>query len=283
MATKDKQEVATAKESAQLPAEFLAEIEADSGHGVSNLGADDVAVPYLYVLQTNSPQVNEDHDAHIEGAKAGMFYNNVSGEVFDGREVGLTIIPCAYERKFVEWVDRDAGGGFIAEHDADSGILSECKPDEKGRPRLGNGHMIVETAYHYVYMKNPNTGVWEEIIIPMKSTFLKKSRRWNKALMSTLIPGSGKTAPRWLYPYQIKTAKETKDTNTWSNIELERHQDPVTVDQYRAAKNFAEQMDKGLVKRAAENTLADGAAEGGSQRSSQNNGPGMDDADEMPF
>ncbi len=240
------------KKTEVVESSYMDQILADSGAGVSNMGMDDVAVPYLYVLQTNSPQCNEDHALYIKGARAGMFYNNVSGEVYDGRDVGLTIIPCAYERKYVEWVSRDAGGGYVADHDIDSGILAECTPDDKGRPILGNKNLIVETAYHYVYFKNPNTEGWEQIIIPMKSTFLKKSRRWNKTLMSTMIPGSGKMAPRWLYPYQLKTVKETKDTNTWSNIDITKHDNVVTQDQYLAAKAFAELMAKGLITRGPE-------------------------------
>jgi hypothetical protein len=275
-AARDKRDVAPAEEvRSNLPAELLELAQGDSGSGVSGMTSDDVAVPYLYILQSNSPQVNEDHELYVEGARAGMFYNNVSGEVFDGREVGLEVIPCAYERKYVEWVDRDKGGGYVADHAVDSGILQETQPDARGRPVLGNGNFIVETAYHYVYMKNPNTGAWEEIIIPMKSTFLKKSRRWNKSLTTTVIPGSSLQAPRWLYPYRLKTVKEQKDNNTWSNYEIVRENDPVTVEQYQAAKKFAELFTSGLVVRAKETDTGTTAA--------GSSGGGADKDDDMPF
>jgi hypothetical protein len=152
MANKETPAVAPAE--TQLPAalseDFLKEVMQDAGAGTSQLGMDDVAVPYLYVLQALSPQANPDSEAYIEGAKAGMFYNNVTNEIFDGREVGLEVIPCAYERKLVEWVHRDDGGGYVQDHSVESNILSQCKPDANGKPRLPNGHMIVETAYHYV-------------------------------------------------------------------------------------------------------------------------------------
>lgn len=281
MATKKETEVATVKESAQLPAGLdMEDLLRDSGAGVSGMGMDDVAVPYLYILQQMSPQVDPDNDSYVEGAKPGMFYNNVNEEIYEGRENGVVVIPCAYERKYVEWVDRDSGGGYVADHDIDSGILSECTPNEKGIPVLKNGHLIVETAYHYVYMKNPLTGIWEEIIIPMKSTMLKKSRRWNKTLMATLIPGTSNQAPRWLYPYRLKTVKETKNNNTWSNFDIERLPDMVTADQYRACKAFAELFSKGLVTRAKETdtgTVIDG------NRSDDRRGSGLGTDEEMPF
>lgn len=275
--------VASVKESAQLPAGMsMEDLLADSGAGVDNMGMDDVAVPYLYVLQTNSPQVNPDSDSHIEGAMAGMFYNNVSGEVYDGRKEGLTVIPCAYERKYVEWIPRDSGGGYVADHDIESGILSETTPNEKGIPCLRNGNLIVETAYHYVYFLNPKDGQWDQIIIPMKSTFLKKSRRWNKTLMSTLIPGTANRAPRWLYPYQLKTVKESKNDQTWSNVDITRLENMVTSDQYLAAKAFAKLMEEGLVVKAKETDTGNLNQSSGEGRE-QSAGEKDLDGGEMPF
>lgn len=283
MAAKKQTEVATVKESAQLPAGMeMEDILRDSGAGTEDMGMDDVAVPYLYILQSGSPQVDSDSDAYIEGAKAGMFYNNVSGEIFDGREEGIVVIPCAYERKYVEWIDRDSGGGgYVADHGIDSGIMNETTPNAKGIPVLKNGNLIIETAYHYVYMKNPNNGIWEEIIIPMKSTMLKKSRRWNKTLVATLIPGTSNRAPRWLYPYRLKTVKETKNNNTWSNFDIERLPDMVTADQYRSAKAFAELFSSGLIVKATESDAGAVQEEGGNQTRSAAQVDIGDD--EMPF
>jgi hypothetical protein len=284
MATAKKTEVASVNKAAQLPAGIeMDDILADAGSGVENMGMDDIAVPYLYILQPMSPQVDEDQEAYIKGAKPGMFFNNVSGEIYDGRETGLTVIPCAYERKYVEWIDRDSGGGgYVADHDIDSGILNETKPNEKGIPILGNGHLVIETAYHYVFFKNPLNGVWEEIIIPMKSTMLKKSRRWNKTLMATLIPGTSSRAPRWLYPYQLKTVKETKNNNTWSNFDITRLEEMVTADQYRSAKKFAELMQSGLLVKARESNLGT-VDDGGNGGGRVINEDGSGGKDEMPF
>lgn len=281
MATKQTTEVASVKESAKLPAGLnMDELLQDSGAGTADMGMDDIAVPYLYILQPLSPQVDPDNDAYIEGAKSGMFLNNVTNEVYDGREVGLEVIPCAYERKYVEWVPRDSGGGYVADHDIDSGILSECTPNDKGIPVLKSGNLVIETAYHYVYFKNPTNGIWEEIIIPMKSTMLKKSRRWNKTLVATLIPGTTIQAARWLYPYKLKTVKETKNGNTWSNFDIERLPDMVTADQYRSAKAFSELFKTGLIKRAKE-TDTGTVVEGEASRGHDPNDDG--DKSEMPF
>jgi hypothetical protein len=283
MATKEKTEVAPSKNDAQLPAGMdLSEIMADAGAGVKDMGMDDIAVPYLYVLQPGSPQVNSDHEKYVEGAKSGMFYNNVSEEIYDGRDKGVLVIPCAYERKYVEWIDRDSGGGgYVADHDIDSNILAECKPNAKGIPTLGNGHIVIETAYHYVYFLNPKDGTWDQIIIPMKSTMLKKSRRWNKALATQTIPGTATIAPRWLWPWVLKTEKETKGDQTWSNFVISRAENMVDRDMYLASKAFAELFAQGSVKRATENVAGADVGEGSGKTVGDSVNKG--DADEMPF
>jgi hypothetical protein len=182
-----------------------------------------------------------------------MFYNNVSGEVFDGRTTGFLFVPAYYERKLVEWVHRDNGGGWVADHAIDSDILSKTRPDDKGKPRLQNGNIIVETAYHYGLMLNPATEAWEQCVIAMKSSGLKANRKWNNAIITSKIPGTEIQAPRFLFPYNIRTKMETKGENSWWNFDLTKFDEPVSVDVYRQAKEFAELVAAGVVTRVAEN------------------------------
>src|SRR5688500_7171958 len=115
-AEKGQQAVAVAK--GNLPQGYdLEDIMADAGAG-QNMTAGDLRIPYSAVLQSNSPQVNPGHAKYSEGAQAGMFMNTATGEVFDGRKEGIVLIPCAYQRDYDEWKDRDGpeGGGFVASH-----------------------------------------------------------------------------------------------------------------------------------------------------------------------
>lgn len=277
-----------------ISADYLLEMEMDSGKGVKGMSMDDVAVPYLYVVQKGTPQADEDNEKYIEGCKPGMFINNVTEAIFDGREQGIIVIPCFYERKYVEWRDRDSGqGGYVQDHDIDSGILSKTRPNGKGQPTLDNGNLIIETAYHYVYMQVTENGQtrWEEIIIPMKSTMLKNSRRWNKNLMATLIPGTAKQAPRWLYPYKLKSVKQQKGDQTWYIFDIERMAEPVTMEQYRSAKGFATAIEEGSIKRATETAVGTDGVEN-DRPAGGNNGAGSggrtrpdtgDMDDDIPF
>lgn len=230
------------------------EMAADTDLG-GKLGLQDIAVPYLYVLQTNSPQVNPDHGKYIKDARAGMLYLSNIEMVFDGRDTGLSVVPCYYERLVNEWIPRNLGGGLVASHDPEAEILGTAiRWEIEGKEVLvlpSNGHHLMETAYHYLLVQIPTTGVWVQTIAPFKSTALKVSRRMNSNISTTMIPGTMKKAPRFLYPWQFTTIKEQADEYVWSSPKLTKLEKMVTADVYAAAKAYAQIAAKGVLRRAA--------------------------------
>lgn len=235
-------------------------LEADADAGNDNLTQQDVATPYLYVLQGLSPQATPAHDAYIDGAAPGMFLNNAAQEVYDA-DKGILFIPCFYERKIVEWKDRKAGGGWIGEHSVDSDIMdfAEMHVDpidgkKTLRMKADPTHILVETAYHYGLFRHPETGAWLPIVVPMKSTMLKVNRQLNQIISNTIIPGTGKKAPRWLFPFLLTTRSESDGKNTWYTMAFKREAMPVSPDEYTQAKKFAELIKSGDVQRKAETT-----------------------------
>jgi hypothetical protein len=235
-----------------LPAGLnMDELLADAAHN-PQMSSDDVALPYLGVLQDLSPQLKRQRPEYIEGAQAGMFFNNVTGEVFEGETEGLMVVPCYYERRLVEWTPREAGGGWVGDYPSESDILKRTRPDDKGRPKLPNGNIIVETAYQYVLVFNPDRDAWEQAVIAMKSTMLKANRRWNNMIVTSTIPGTDRQAPRFLYPYNLKTVLETKNDQSWYNFVMVRHEEVVQPNVYQNAKRFAELCKAGVVRRVVE-------------------------------
>jgi hypothetical protein len=217
------------------------------------VGLKDIAIPYLYVLQTNSPQCNADSEKYIEGAKAGMFLLTVIDKVFDGRTTGVTVVPCYYERKIMEWIPREEGGGLVGSYPAEDPIMLQARPNEKKQMMLPNGHMLMDTAYHYLMLYDESEKTWTQCIMPLKSTALKVSRKLNSLVKKTLIPGTQNRAPRFLFNYQIKTVKEQKDTNVWSSPVFEQL-GIVTKETYDAAKAYSVIAAQNLLARAPEST-----------------------------
>jgi len=91
------------------PAGALAKINfaEDANIGLENITAQDLAIPFLALIQKTSPQIEE-----IEGCKPGMIFNTVSNKLYKE----LIVLPCGYKRSFVEWKPREKGGGYVGEH-----------------------------------------------------------------------------------------------------------------------------------------------------------------------
>ena len=217
--------------------------KAMSGFGTINL-ARDTAIPYISILQTSSPQVNPSKAEYIESAKAGQLFNTVTQETFDKLEV----IPVFYHLKYVEWKPREQGGGFIDSHNAESGIIGQTKRDPMtGKQVLPNGNHIVQTAYHFVLMLSGDG--YQNAVISMSSSQLKKSRRWNSLMLSQKIKGPQGmfTPPTYAFTYNLSTVSESNDRGSWFGFSIEKGNQVTDASIYGESKAFAQSASSGAV------------------------------------
>ena len=225
-------------------ATIAADSKIASGFGALDLSRD-TAIPYITILQSGSPQLNQSKAEYIETAKAGQLYNTVTQETFPE----LTVIPVFYHLRYVEWKAREQGGGFIASHSADSGILGKAARDPMtGRYVLDNGNHIVQTAYHYVLAKI--NGGYQNAVISMASSQLKKSRRWNSLMLSQKIKGpSGMfTPPTYAFTYVLSTVSESNDRGSWFGFQVEKGDQVSDATIYGESKAFAQSAQSGAVE-----------------------------------
>jgi len=234
-----KQEVAVQQQGALVA--FADDMLADAGLGFENVSANDVAIPYLKVLQALSPELRG--VTKIAGAEEGLIINTVTGQLMKEAR----IIPCAFKKSYVEWTPREAGGGLVKEW-TDEKILEKTKKNERNQDVLPSGNLIVTTAYHYVLVLAD--GGFERALIAMSSTQLKKSRRWLGQMMALQVKVGEKsfTPPPFSHSYHVGTGMETKDANSWYGWLIN---DPKMVQDrnvYDAAKKFGQDVTAGLVK-----------------------------------
>lgn len=223
----------------------------DAGKGNESLTSNDIAIPYLSILQALSPQCTKGSPDYIKGAEPGFYFQNVSMRLWNPEEAPLIIVPCAFDRVVNEWIPRDAGGGLVGVHPVNTPLMNDARPNDKGIPTLPNGHNLIDTATHYVLYKNPDTGRFEPAVLSMKSTGLKKSRLWNSLLTQQTIPGTEQPAPRWLFTWNLTTALETKNSNSWYNFEIAKGP-VVNKETYMAAKKMYDGWKSGSVRAAAD-------------------------------
>lgn len=203
----------------QALAEMNAMFEAEAGAGFEEASAASYAIPFLYVLQSGSPQCKKSDGAYIKGAEEGMLFNSVTKELFSGED-GIVVVPCHYTHRFNEWKDRDSGGGFV--HEYLPGEQPGTTKDEKGRDKLENGNNLVDTRNHYVLIVKPD-GSAEPALLTLSSTQLKKSRQWMSVMNGIKIKrgDSFAVAPMFSRMYRLTTVPESNDKGSWFGLKIE--------------------------------------------------------------
>lgn len=239
-------QVAIAKNSLPISADYLEELQNDSGSGFEGVTSADIAIPYYGILQAMSPQVKRGPQ-QIVTAKEGDIYNTVTQEVIPA-DKGIIVIPCVFQKAWVEWVPREKGGGFVEQHQ-DDGIMAKTVQDDKKNNVLPSGNHIVETAYHYV-IRVKEDGSIERAIISMTSTQLKSSRRWIAQQMGIQLKVGERmiNPPPFSHTYLFKTSLQQKDSWVWSGWDIGAATLIQDRDLYATAKEFANDIKKGLVK-----------------------------------
>ena len=221
--------------------------EADADKGLTNIGHEDLALPFLKILGQLSPEVNKRDGKYVEGAEPGMIYNSVTGELFDG-EQGVNVIPCHYKLEYIEWQDRGEGSGApVNIHPSSSDIMSKTSRGADYKDRLPNGNYIDRTASHFVIVDgdNPSTA-----LIAMKSTQLKVSRKWNSMMASIKMKGKNGmfTPASFSHVYKLRTVQQSNDKGTWFGWEVSKIGPVSDESVYSQAKSFADSVSKGDVE-----------------------------------
>lgn len=243
-----------------LPATI--DLQGDANIGRENMSAKDMAIPYISILQSLSPQVKKGPD-RIDDAEEGDFFNTVSQEVWGGEE-GLTVIPCAFDSAYVEWAPRESGGGFQGSHKS-ADILNTCNRNDRGQDVLPNGNLIVLTNYHFCLIVDEDENIVDQVVIPFSSTQLKKSRKWNSVVSSIQIAGTNGNfnPPMFSHKYHLSSKEESNNKGSWYGFNIVNKGMISNADTYNYAKKFAQDVSKGLVKMAeppAETAASDDAA-----------------------
>ena len=74
----------------------------DAGMGLETIEKNDLALPFLKLLQSGSDETKKKHAKYVEGAEAGMLYNTVTKKLYNG-EKGIEVIPVFYKMTYPEW------------------------------------------------------------------------------------------------------------------------------------------------------------------------------------
>lgn len=229
------------------------EFEDFAGLGMDQVSTDDMSIPFLRVLAQLSPQVNKRDGAYVQGAEAGMIYDTVANEVFDG-EQGVLVVPCYYSRRYVEWKPREKGGGYVNSYGANDPIVNTTYRDDRGNDVLPNGNLLSNTAQFFL-LRLDESGIPQRCLLTMTSTQLKKARKWVTQMQSRTAMGKNGlyTLPMMSQVYRLRTVEERNDKGSWFGWEVAHAREVNLNNQndktlFQMAVDFSKSVKAGEVK-----------------------------------
>ena len=249
--------VPAVKEKASLPSTEVIDFSQDSGKGLEGADKSAFAIPFIILLQTNSPQLET-----VPDAKAGMLMNTITQELYDEANV----VPCSYKRTFIRWAPRSSGGGFKGSYspeEVETGRLEGCSLhegtyfmdvpkganpfDKEGKPACDH---LADTRGHFILIQNGD-GSWMPALLSLGSTQIKKSKRWMSLISGIeMKDGQGKAfnPPSFSHTYLITAEKEENAKGNWWGVNITLDGPVVDPQLYRAAKQFYESVREGKVE-----------------------------------
>jgi hypothetical protein len=254
--------VAKAKETA-VSTDVMEDIFGMAGEGAS-FDSSEMQIPFVRVAQSLSPQLNKKKGEYIDGLETGDAYNTLTSERWAG-ETGLVVVPCYQTTKYLEFVPRTSGGGFRGEIGPNDPILQRTSRDGS-KEILPNGNELVKSDQHFCLIVGED-GMTQPVVIDMKSTQLKVSRRWKTQIAMQKIkhPGTGAiiTPPVFATLWRLNTVEETNDKGDFYNWAVEKVGTVESRDLLQEAKAFRDSIMRGEVKAQAENHSDGGGARDG--------------------
>jgi hypothetical protein len=214
-----------------LPAhQEVVDLGDDAGAGTEDMRMEEQLTPFLRILQAQSPQVLEGEGEYVDGARAGMFFDTATQEVFPGAE-GLQVMVAARDYHYGMWLPRDSGGGF-------RGMLMPEDPNvrrliaQHGRFRKlphvtpdGEAVDLVETIQLYLLyapVLAPETArraimSFSSASLPVAQNLLTRHNGWRYRQPD----GAMRPAQLWSYVWRVKTVPQQNAKGRWYNYRFD--------------------------------------------------------------
>jgi len=207
-----------------------AHVKEATGLGNENVSGEHLQTPRVKLLQQMNSEVDENHDAYVEGAKPGDLLNTVTNENY-GKEI--YVINVHFTEDFVVWRKREKGGGLVSSFstraDADDAISQqEGSPDD---------YEIIQTQSHLLMRKDEETGDLDPtpFLMDFASSKLRVSREWNTQIAQL---GGDRFSSLWKVS---AVSTQNRAGQKFQNLSVTK-EGWTTEDDYTLAKGVYEQV-----------------------------------------
>ena len=251
----------------------------EQGLGVST-SSDDNTVPYMKLLQDNTPEVKKRDPAYVEGAEPGCLLNTAtrelwiphaeSGFLYNAKGEQLFFQPAVFQRAVVEWVPRDLGGGRVATTPHTLPTIEETFLSVGGKqvamPGDSTGRRMIwvndaknelkDTRYHFVNIVRE--GYPEPVILSFSGTGHRTSQGWMTFMKNSRLP-NGQRPHAWFKKYPVRSVERSDNNNTWFVLQFDDGEWILDKAMREAGKQVYESVNAGKLRAAAEEPSEGGA------------------------
>jgi hypothetical protein len=214
----------------------------------SDFKAGDTLVPYLQIVQSTS--------AYVKRADAAFIAEAREGDIIDTLTLRLRaeafVIPVKFDTTYTEWKPNQ--GGIVKQWGTDSSGYDRARGDY-GAKATEAGTEIVPYATYYCLLLDDEGGS-QPVVLSLKGTEFKKSRRWNGLLSTEMrAPNGAPFIPAYYARvFKLTTVPESNDQGSWSGWRIEPHCLTLSLPEgqylYNKAKLFRESIVAGTTRAA---------------------------------
>ena len=180
----------------------------NAGAGLDELDATS-KMPLLNIIQQMSPQLVEEDDKYIDGAKAGNVFFSPTGELID---LPIEIIPVAFRTMYVEWKPKTLGGGMVGMHPLSIQGRKDLGYDQgrKGQYDEWLGENELKKTTYVMGIANIG-GEQTDVMLALAVTGQKVSRKWQDEIRKFRYDGDLADTPPAVFAraFQLGTVRET--------------------------------------------------------------------------
>lgn len=170
----------------------------NQGRGSEHVGAQDITIPRLGIIQSLSPQRKKNDPEYISGAEEGMMFNSVTKALYDKT---VLVVPIYYRLEYLLWKIRKEGGGFRGVFDTRESALVEARG-------LKETTEVVDTGQQFCLVSADAGKTWTEVVISMAKSNQSVSKTWNADIrLRTQEHG----LDRFTTVYEVGTAEKSND------------------------------------------------------------------------
>jgi hypothetical protein len=143
------------------------------GRGNENVGAQDMVLPRIEIVQAQSPIKDGNEDA-----RDGHMFNSATADLIGP---STHVIPVYFRVEWVVWRKVDSGGGFLGAFDTEEQARNRVAEAVSEGDDIDDDLEVIDTPVHYCLMVKPDMTV-DQMVISMPRSKAKVSRRWNAVI-----------------------------------------------------------------------------------------------------